>query len=860
MKNSLASKFFVICIAVSCVSTITLKADITGFGGNGTGWTLNGYNVWQGLYFPMPGPFPTIMNDVLSLTDINRYWNGRSAFFNTPQPIGTFTASFTYQNLTGLYQGGGPYGAVYNPADGIVFTIQNQGPTAIGTPAYTGSSLAYQGIAPATGIALNLWNGHTVGIGYAPTSDGNGSYSYSPVAPVDLLSLHPINVTITYDGTNLHVQLVDTVSQASFSTTYAVNLVQAAGGSTAYVGFTGATGAGASDQRISNFSFTTATKRPVIVIPGTMGSVLYSYVLGLPNPLWISPESLLFECCDQWALPLALADNGISPAPLSTFQCNNCIPNTLEVFAGANVTPVGIFDGSWFPWAGANFYGNLISTLQQSNYLHQTFAYDWRLDFTQNAAILRALVEQLAPTPADKVDIVAHSQGGLVVRTYLSLNAGNERIGKIIYLGTPHLGSTKSYAILKGWQAYENYLGFFFPTIPYEKRPVLHFTTGTFLARNFPSMYEMLPRYPFMEVDNVFEDFDTSYGLNLPSQVPANGAMPNESLAEQADTLWDNRLQGATSMPSDGSFAINGSGQNTLRFLVKSASRPCLVPINDTFGDGTVPNASAIGVPGTTYFYVNKDHGSIPSDPLVNKKIVEILQTGTASIENGFQDHPFSSFSFTIWTCSPVDMQILDGSANLAGLDATGNLRQDIPNSQFFVFPENQAAFLPATQNFTVLLRATSNGTFSVTFNLCDPQGSTLNSFAFTDVPISINSRAQVLLNPTLSSQILQLDVNGDGTFDYQIQCNQMLPPASYVSVLINVIPTLNLPGGISTDLTSVLTSALSSLKRGDTTPAQNQLNAFQNKVSAQTNKSLTASQANLLADLAARAVALLQK
>ena len=237
-------------------TTTPTAAEITGFGGNGAGWTLNGYYIFDTYGFPQPDPFPSVINDVLSLTDIDSYYNSRSAFFNTPHAIGTFTASFTYQNLTGLHQGGGPWGGINNPADGIVFTIQNQGPTAIGTPAYTGSGLGYQGITSASGIALNVHDGHIVGIGYAPTSVGNGSYSYSSVAPVDLLSLHPINVTITYDGTNLRVGLVDTVSQASFSATYAVNLEQDVGGSTAYVGFTGATGAGASDQRISNFLFT----------------------------------------------------------------------------------------------------------------------------------------------------------------------------------------------------------------------------------------------------------------------------------------------------------------------------------------------------------------------------------------------------------------------------------------------------------------------------------------------------------------------------------------------------------------------------------------------------------------------------
>jgi cell wall-associated NlpC family hydrolase len=214
------------------------SADIAGFGGNGSGWTLNSS--------------PPVAGNIVQITDINSYWTARSLFFNEPQFIRKFVATFTWQNSTADSSGGGPYGGLYNPADGFVFTLQNQSLGAIGG---LGSSLGYEGIALATGIAFNIYDGHRVGIGYAPTSVGNGSYSYSAVTPVNLLSLNPIDVTLTYDGAILTVRLEDTVTHAIFSTTYTLNLTQGVGGSKAYVGFTGATGAGAADQRISNFKF-----------------------------------------------------------------------------------------------------------------------------------------------------------------------------------------------------------------------------------------------------------------------------------------------------------------------------------------------------------------------------------------------------------------------------------------------------------------------------------------------------------------------------------------------------------------------------------------------------------------------------
>jgi|GEM_PF-2703475 len=232
----------------SSVAMLTVvPAQITGFGGNGGGWTLNGSPV-----------APGVSNDVLHITDVTGYYQARSAFYNVPMPITRFTCSFIYQELTALGAGGGPYGGAYNPADGTVFTLQNQGAAALGACC---GQLGYSGITNATGVAFHIFStpgyaDNIPGTGYAPTtvpSAGNGLYLNT--SPVNLLSGDPLLVTLTYDGTTLWEQLLDTITLASFSTSYTVDLPGAVGGATAFVGFTGGTGAGAADQRISSFAF-----------------------------------------------------------------------------------------------------------------------------------------------------------------------------------------------------------------------------------------------------------------------------------------------------------------------------------------------------------------------------------------------------------------------------------------------------------------------------------------------------------------------------------------------------------------------------------------------------------------------------
>jgi pimeloyl-ACP methyl ester carboxylesterase len=61
-----------------------------------------------------------------------------------------------------------------------------------------------------------------------------------------------------------------------------------------------------------------------------------------------------------------------------------------------------------------------------------------------------AVEEMLDKTYADKVDIVAHSMGGLVSRTYLELLGGGENVRKLVTLGTPYEGAAKAHGTLAG--------------------------------------------------------------------------------------------------------------------------------------------------------------------------------------------------------------------------------------------------------------------------------------------------------------------------------------------------------------------------------------------------------------------------
>lgn len=148
-------------------------------------------------------------------------------------------------------------------------------------------------------------------------------------------------------------------------------------------------------------------------------------------------------------------------------------PDTLQPRADGSA-PYALFDQA----AGTDFYGAIVRTLEDAGgYVRCTpgqppsgdrclyvFLYDWRQDNVMSARALDALIEQVRRDQHDptlRVDVVAHSNGGLVTRYYarygtVDLLDGNEfpvthagaaKLRRVVLLGTPNFGSLES---LKG--------------------------------------------------------------------------------------------------------------------------------------------------------------------------------------------------------------------------------------------------------------------------------------------------------------------------------------------------------------------------------------------------------------------------
>lgn len=204
-------------------------------------------------------------------------------------------------------------------------------------------------------------------------------------------------------------------------------------------------------EALYSTAYMNETGAPLIVIPGIMGSTL---VDASGKEVWpVSVNNLAFTRYDDL---IPRADDGIRAGRL--------------------------FD----EMAGIDFYGRLVSVLERvgkyrpaspgqtvadkSQRRLYVFAYDWRKSNFEAVAGLHALIEQVRrdyQDPGLKVDIVAHSNGGLIARYYLQYGPqdaqsrpspkpwteGGQRIRRLAMLGTPNLGSIIS--VKRLYQGYD---------------------------------------------------------------------------------------------------------------------------------------------------------------------------------------------------------------------------------------------------------------------------------------------------------------------------------------------------------------------------------------------------------------------
>jgi len=226
------------------------------------------------------------------------------------------------------------------------------------------------------------------------------------------------------------------------------------------------------------------------------------------------------------------------------------------------------------------------------------FPYDWRLDLRLSARELRSFIQDhiLNKIPDAEIHLVGHSMGGLLSRTYLRFEAGNQiqNIKKQILIGTPNHGSPKAYLALKYG------IGLLASSGPQRDLP----KNLDELAAGLPGIYELLPS---LRYESYFSDYGALLRTGphteksiLATYIPKNSTWKRaaEFYGLNNDELVDNALKfhqqltNDTHIGPDQTFVIFSSEVQTLNSILASTGNKFFEsPINN--GDGTVTERSA---------------------------------------------------------------------------------------------------------------------------------------------------------------------------------------------------------------------------------------------------------------------------
>lgn len=242
------------------------------------------------------------------------------------------------------------------------------------------------------------------------------------------------------------------------------------------------------------------------------------------------------------------------------------------------------------------------------------FPYDWRRSNRDSARALQQFLEpqlhrwrQWSHWKDARVIILAHSMGGLVSRYYLEVLEGWRDCRALITFGTPYRGSMNAV----------NYVANGY------KMAGIDFTD---IMRSMPSIYELMPIYPSINIDGTWQRVAESNGL--PKEIVPERAADALKFHREIEDAVDKHRESAEYLKNGYSIMpVVGIQQPTLQSafakgdtLFFESSRPAIVDELQQGGDGTVPRISATPIelgnqPAAVYFV--EIHGSLQNNQYV---------------------------------------------------------------------------------------------------------------------------------------------------------------------------------------------------------------------------------------------------
>lgn len=541
----------------------------------------------------------------------------------------------------------------------------------------------------------------------------------------------------------------------------------------------------------------TPLHNPVLIIPGVLGTEISDS----SDKLWINLVKNITDFTDSFMDPLQFTTD-LKPSD-------------------TNLVLNGVIRKIIIPFYNFDYTDGLITELKSQNYTEGsnstdsifTFPYDWRYGVTgvldvvngENITTVNLLKQKIneikQQTGSAKVDIIAHSTGGLLLKKYVRDNQTDNSIGKAIFVGVPNTGAPQAIKTLLSGSTFGN--------------PFLNPLEMKKIAKNMPVIYDLLPSGEYYNKKGSYvKVVDKNLLLNTTNIKDLNYIETNNFLVSDHNLNSQalNNAQNLHTADFDNFdlrtagvdvYAIDGCKAGTLGKIIEnrihntnseeyftSYNKPELTP-----GDGTVTLESATNLPineSNKYYALKADHSKMLSQDGIRQKIVNILSGSTTNISSELITQDISECKLNgkaISIYSPLDIDIVDNQGNHSGL-LNGRIQNDIPNASFEIIDDHKFVYLPNDegQTYTIKLQGTDEGTFTLK-NEDISNSEVTETEVFSNIPVTTSLLGEVNLGG-----ITTLDIdNGDGNM-FTISPSAVID-ANQSEDLISPVTTLETTG-----------------------------------------------------------------
>ena len=306
--------------------------------------------------------------------------------------------------------------------------------------------------------------------------------------------------------------------------------------------------------------------------------------------------------------------------------------------------------GKWTIAPYTSIYDRLNTTLLTNagfklNEDYYIYAYDWRLSMEKQADPLKKYLDNIMADkqPGTKINIIAHSMGGLVIRSFLDSYPNRYNFNRILTLGSPHQGTTQAYSM---WEAgivdnSDRFIKLASDLLINECKTLHNFSRKETLQALIPSILDLIPIYPFLQ--NANKELIPVSDMTVKNNWLLNLGDNNSSI-----------------------LTIGGKDKNTLEYIqvtppsAKEKEEGLWIdgkPVSDQYsksGDNTILLESAL-LPGTNKTLPQTDHGQLMYSDLGIKTILDNLD-----LENIILAQQKKENGLTI-TSKPTNLEILNG-------------------------------------------------------------------------------------------------------------------------------------------------------------------------------------------------------